>query len=53
MAVLKSVGSLLQDSRWTSALVEVAVASSGTAKSYLSASSVTRTRQAHQFTACC
>lgn len=53
MAALKSVGSLLQDSGWTSALVEVGVASSDTAESYLSASSVTKTRQAHQITACC
>jgi len=53
MAALKSVGSLLQDSGWTSALVEAGIASSGTAESYLSASSVTRTRQAHQITACC
>jgi len=53
MAALKSIGSLLQDSGWTSPLVEAGVASSGTAESYLSASSVTRTRQAHQITACC
>ena len=53
MAALKSIGSLLQDSGWTSALVEAGVASSGTAESYLSASSVTRARQAHQITACC
>ncbi len=35
------------------ALVEAGVASSGTAESFLSASSVTRSRQMHQVTACC
>lgn len=53
MAALKSIGALLHDSGWTSALVEAGVASSGTAESYLSAASVTRTREAHQITACC
>jgi len=52
MAALKSVGSLLKDSGWTSAPVEAGVASSGTAESHLSASNVTKTRQAHQITAC-
>ena len=52
MAALRSIGTLLRDSGWTSAIVEAEVASSGTAESYLSASSVTRTRQAHQITAC-
>ena len=52
MTVLKSIGSMLQDSGWTSALVEADVASSGTADSFLSATSVTKTRQAHQVTAC-
>ena len=41
-----------EDSGWTGALVEAEVASSGTADSFLSASNVTRTRQAHQITAC-
>ena len=52
MAALRSLGTLLKDSGWTGALVEAGVASSGTAESFLSASSVTRTRQVHQVTAC-
>ena len=40
----KSIGSLLKGRRWTSALTEARVASSGTAESFLSASSVIRTR---------
>ena len=52
MAALKSVGTLLQSSGWTGALVEADLATSGTAESYLHASSVTRTRQMHQVTAC-
>lgn len=52
MAAL-TVGSLLQNSGRIRAPVEARVASSGTAESYLSALSVTRTRQAHQITACC
>lgn len=52
MAAVRSLGTLLQDSGWTSSIAEAGVASSGTAESFLSASSVTRTRQAHQITAC-
>lgn len=52
MAALRSLGTLLQDSGWSSSIVEAGVASSGTAESFLSASSVTKTRQAHQITAC-
>ncbi|KAK6196169.1 hypothetical protein SNE40_001446 [Patella caerulea] len=52
MASLRSIGTLLQDSGWTSAIVEANVASPGTPESFLSASSVTKTRQAHQITAC-
>eukprot|EP00745_Piridium_sociabile_P027883 TRINITY_DN44892_c0_g1_i4.p1 TRINITY_DN44892_c0_g1~~TRINITY_DN44892_c0_g1_i4.p1 ORF type:complete len:307 (+),score=64.28 TRINITY_DN44892_c0_g1_i4:780-1700(+) len=52
MTALKSIGTLLKDSGWTSALVEAGVASPGTADSFLSASSVTRTRLSHQITAC-
>ena len=52
MAALKSLGTLLEDSGWTSAIVEAGLASSGTAESFLTASSVTKTRQAHQITAC-
>ncbi|RXN31429.1 hypothetical protein ROHU_004760 [Labeo rohita] len=53
MAAFSSLGTLLQSSGWTGALVEAVVASSGTADSFLSASSVTRTRHMHQVTACC
>ena len=52
MAAFRSLGSLLKDSGWTGALVEAGVASSGTADSFISVSSVTRTRQMHQVTAC-
>lgn len=52
MAALKSLGTVLRNSGWTSSLTEAGVASSGTAESFLSAASVTRTRQAHQITAC-
>ncbi|KAK6175970.1 hypothetical protein SNE40_014342 [Patella caerulea] len=52
MASLRSIGTLLGDSGWTSAIVEANVASPGTSESFLSASSVTKTRQAHQITAC-
>ena len=41
MAALKSIGTLLQSSGWTSVIVEAGIASSGTAESFLSASSVT------------
>ena len=53
MTALKSIGTLLKDGGWTSALVEAGVASPGTADSFLSASNITRTRQAHQITVCC
>ena len=52
MAALKSIGTLLQSSGWTGTIVEAEIASSGTAESYLSVSSVTGTRQMHQITAC-
>ena len=52
MAALKSLGTLLEDCGWTSAIIEAGLASSGTAESFLTASSVTKTRQAHQITAC-
>ncbi|KAK6190683.1 hypothetical protein SNE40_002492 [Patella caerulea] len=51
MLSLRSIGTLLRNSGWTNAIVEANVASPGTSKSFLSASSVTRTRQAHQITA--
>ena len=41
-----------QDSGWTGALTEAGVTSSATADSFLSAVSVTETRQANQVTAC-
>ena len=47
MTAMKSIVSILEDSGWTCALVEAGVASSGTADSFLSATNVTRTRQAH------
>ncbi len=52
MIVLRSLGSLLQDRGWTGALIEVGVALSVTADSFLSAASVTKTFQVHQVTAC-
>ena len=53
MAALKSMGSLLQHSGWTSALDEERVASCGTAEFCLSATGITRGRQARHITACC
>ena len=52
MTALKSIGSMLEGSGWTGALVEADIASSGSADSFLSATNVTKTRQAHQVTAC-
>lgn len=52
LAALRSVGTLLEGSGWTSAINEAGIASSGTAESFLTASSITRTRFAHQVTAC-
>ena len=52
MNALRSLGSLLQNSGWTAAHTEAGVASFGTANSFLSATSITKTRQAHQITAC-
>lgn len=52
MAALKSIGSLLKASGWIEAIVEADIASSGIAESFITASSVTRTRYAHQITAC-
>ena len=53
MAAFRLVGTLLQNNGWTCFLTEAGVASSGTADSYLSASSVTTTRIMHGFTARC
>lgn len=51
MAFLKLIGGWLEGSGWTAALVDANIASAGTAQSFLKASSVTRTRRAHQVTA--
>jgi len=51
MALLKAIGGWLEDSGWTSALVDANVSSSGTAESFIKASSITRSRRAHQVTA--
>ena len=48
MAALRTMGDLLDRSGWTGALVQAGVATSGTADSFLKASHVARTRQAHQ-----
>ena len=53
MAAFRSLGTLLQNSGRTGTLVEARVASSGSADSFLSASSVTKTRHIHEVTACC
>ena len=52
MTALKSIGTLLKDSGWTGAHMEADIASTGTADSFLKASSITRTWQMHQITAC-
>ena len=52
MAFLKVIGDWLRDSGWTEALTDSHLASSGVADSFLKASHVTRTRRAHQVTAC-
>ncbi|XP_062605131.1 uncharacterized protein LOC134266937 [Saccostrea cucullata] len=52
MAAWKAVGDLLDGSGWTGVLVLAGVATAGTADSFLKASHVTRTRRAHQVTAC-
>ena len=51
MAALKSIGTLLRDSGWTGALTEAGIAYTGMAEPFLTASSITRTRQMHQITA--
>ena len=53
MAAFKAIGNLLKESGWTAVLTEAGIASSGTAESFLAASSaITKTRFAHQVTAC-
>ena len=52
MAAFKAIGHLLKESGWTAVLTEAGIAFSGTAESFLTASSVTKTRFAHQVTDC-
>ena len=51
LAALKTLGDLLQDSGWTSALIQANIASPCTADSFIKASNISRTRHAHQVTA--
>ena len=48
MALWNTLGDILEDSGWTSALTESEVASSGVTDSFLKATHLTRTRHAHQ-----
>ena len=48
MTALKTIGDWLTDSGWCSALVEAKITSSGVSESFLHASHVSRTRNAHQ-----
>ena len=50
MALWNTIGELLEDSGWTNALCEAAVANPGTADSFLKASHLSRTRHCHQIT---
>ena len=52
MAGLKMLGNWLEDIGWCSALTEANIASPGVAQSFIYASHVSRTRSAHQVTAC-
>ena len=52
MTALKVLGNLLQGSGWTEMVLKANISSAGTADSFLTASHVTRTRNAHQITAC-
>lgn len=52
MAFLKVIGGWLQGSGWTTVLADANVATPGTTESFVKAGSVTRSRQAHQVTAC-
>lgn len=49
---LKVIGDWLEGSAWTVALADANVATPVTAETFLEATSVTRTRRAHQVTAC-
>ena len=50
MALWNTLGDVLEDSGWTTALTEAEAASSGTADSFLKVAHLTRTRHAHQIT---
>ena len=52
MAALKTLGDWLADSGWTAAITDANIASSGVADSLLAASHLSRTRHAHEVTAC-
>lgn len=52
MTALKMLGDWLEDAGWVEALVQAKVASAGMADSFLKVAHVTRTRHAHQVTAC-
>ncbi|ELU07992.1 hypothetical protein CAPTEDRAFT_216620 [Capitella teleta] len=51
MTLLKILGDWLNESGWTSALVQAGMASPGTANSFIHGSHVSKTRHAHQVTA--
>lgn len=48
LTALKALGKWLDDSGWSSALVQAGIATTGTADSFHKASHITRTRHAHQ-----
>ena len=50
LAALKALGSWIEDSGWTSVLLQAGVTTPGTADSFLKASHVSRTSHAHQVT---
>eukprot|EP00058_Branchiostoma_floridae_P011619 XP_002597107.1 hypothetical protein BRAFLDRAFT_76362 [Branchiostoma floridae] len=52
MTSYKLLGHWLEGSGWVEAMQEATIATSGTAESFLKASHITRTRHAHQVTAC-
>ena len=52
MGALRLIGDWLENSGWTSALVQADITTAGKADAMLKASHVTRTRYAHQVTAC-
>ena len=50
MVLWTMCGDLLAASRWTTALTEAGIASSGTSDSFLKVAHLTKTRRAHQIT---